>query len=47
MRKGVLHDTALELDCNKVALGHHKDDCRNFILNITKVVFILLHQLLI
>ncbi|NLP47028.1 MAG: tRNA 2-thiocytidine(32) synthetase TtcA [Epulopiscium sp.] len=26
MRKGVLHDTALELDCNKVALGHHKDD---------------------
>ncbi|NLL71444.1 MAG: tRNA 2-thiocytidine(32) synthetase TtcA [Epulopiscium sp.] len=26
MRKGVLHDTALQLGCNKIALGHHKDD---------------------
>ncbi len=26
MRKGVLNDTAKELSCNKVALGHHRDD---------------------
>jgi len=26
MRKGVLHDTALQLGCNKIALGHHFDD---------------------
>lgn len=26
MRRGVLHKTARELDCNVVALGHHKDD---------------------
>lgn len=26
MRRGALHDMAKELDCNKVALGHHGDD---------------------
>ena len=26
MRKGVLNSIAVELGCNKVALGHHKDD---------------------
>lgn len=26
MRRGALHNTAKELGCNKVALGHHKDD---------------------
>lgn len=26
MRRGVLHKVARELDCNVVALGHHKDD---------------------
>lgn len=26
MRKGVLYDTAVSLGCNKIALGHHKDD---------------------
>jgi tRNA(Ile)-lysidine synthase TilS/MesJ len=26
MRRGALHDVALRLGCNKVALGHHRDD---------------------
>lgn len=26
MRAGILHSTAIELGCNKVALGHHYDD---------------------
>ncbi len=26
MRRGALHNVAVERNCNKVALGHHKDD---------------------
>ena len=35
MRRGVLHSTAKEMGCNKVALGHHFDDAiETFMLNL-------------
>ena len=35
MRRGLLHDTAKELGCNKVALGHHLDDAiETFYMNL-------------
>lgn len=35
MRRGALNDAAEELGCNKVALGHHKDDViETFFMNI-------------
>ena len=36
MRRGALHKAAKELDCNVVALGHHKDDAaETFFMNLT------------
>ncbi len=35
MRRGVLHDTAKECGCNKVALGHHMNDAvETFMMNL-------------
>ncbi|MBR2714956.1 MAG: tRNA 2-thiocytidine(32) synthetase TtcA, partial [Ruminococcus sp.] len=35
MRRGILHDMAKLYGCNKIALGHHKDDAvETFLMNI-------------
>lgn len=35
MRRGALHDAAKALGCNKIALGHHKDDAvETFVMNL-------------